>query len=73
MEDHATLRISNQHMAYRLQCGAVATRRLKETFERVAAVVNGQNAGDALYKPMAGHFNTSAAYQAACVGWCRLL
>ena len=30
------------------------------------AVVNQQNTGDALYQPMAGHFNTSAAYKAAC-------
>ena len=38
---------------------------LKEVFERLAAVVDGQNAGDPLYKPMAGHFETSMAYQAA--------
>ncbi|MBS0317071.1 MAG: hypothetical protein JSR49_08105, partial [Proteobacteria bacterium] len=32
----------------------------------MAAVVDQQNAGDANYKPMAGHFETSMAYQAAC-------
>jgi len=32
----------------------------------VAAVVDQQNAGDSLYKNMAGHFDTSMAYQAAC-------
>ena len=38
---------------------------VKETFERMAAVVDGQNAGDPLYKNMAGNFETSAAYKAA--------
>ena len=39
---------------------------MNETFERTAAVVDGQNASDTLYQPMAGHFGTSAAYKAAC-------
>ena len=38
---------------------------VKETFERMAAVVDGQNAGDPLYKNMAENFETSAAYKAA--------
>ena len=40
--------------------------RGKKPFERVTAVVDGQNAGDPLYKNMAGNFETSVAYKAAC-------
>ena len=43
-----------------------AAAEITETFERMAAKVDGQNAGDPLYKNMAGNFGTSMAYQAAC-------
>ena len=65
MEDRATLRISSQEIANWLRHGLVDEAQVRETFARMAVLVDEQNAREPGYQPMSKDLENSPSFQAA--------